>query len=65
MLITVPKWGEVPGTPVKNDLNPAIRCARWGKGRSRWRWPAQTTLTCGQRIGGDGEPPLRFGSLLE
>jgi hypothetical protein len=33
MLITVPKWGEVPGTPVKNDLNPRYSMRALGKGK--------------------------------
>ena len=33
MLITTPKWGEVPGTPVKNDGNPRYSMRAAGKGK--------------------------------
>ena len=33
MLITAPKWGEVPGTPVQNDGNPRYRLRALGKGK--------------------------------
>ena len=32
MLVTVPKWGEVPGTPIKNDGNPRYSLRALGKG---------------------------------
>jgi hypothetical protein len=33
MLITVPKWGEVPGTPIQNDGNPRYSVRALGKGK--------------------------------
>jgi hypothetical protein len=33
MLITTPKWGEVPGTPIKNDGNPRYGLRALGKGK--------------------------------
>jgi hypothetical protein len=33
MLIAAPTWGEVPGTPIKNDLNPRYRLRALGKGK--------------------------------
>jgi hypothetical protein len=33
MLIAAPKWGEVPGTPIKNDQNPRYSLCALGKGK--------------------------------
>jgi hypothetical protein len=33
MLITAPKWGEVPGTPIRNGGNPRYSLRALGKGR--------------------------------
>ena len=58
LLIALPKWGEVGGTPLKSDQNPRYRLSSLGKGRvavstadpdDPWVWAAESVVMVSHR----------------